>query len=118
MNATERGAVLLEVLLALAVLGVAGSAALTLAVESGNAIRQVALADHELARASAFLDVVVLWPREELDQRLGERQQGQWRLTIQRPAATLYVVTLTDTTGRRGILRTAVHRPETTDALP
>ena len=57
-----------------------------------------------------------LWPREDLDRRLGERAQGPWRLTITRPAPTLYVVSLADSAsgGAAGaeLLTTTLYRPE------
>lgn len=106
------GAVLLEAIVALLVLSVAGTAAVTLVGQSADAVRRARQADAEAREASAFLHAVALWTREDLDRRLGDRPQGGWRLRIQRPSPTLYEVVLVDGAGGRELLRTALFRPE------
>ena len=106
------GAALLEVMVALTILATAGLAAVTVTREALLAVQHAREADRELARASAFLEVVALWPREDLDQRLGDRPQGPWRLRIDRPLSDLYEVVLSDSARRREILRTSLYRPE------
>jgi type II secretory pathway pseudopilin PulG len=106
------GAVLLEVLVALAILATAGAAAVTFAVDVGRTVARVRESEADVRRASAFLDAVALWPREDLDRHLGSRLQGRWRMRVDRPVPTLYVVLLTDTLGTREVLRTALYRPE------
>lgn len=112
----RHGAVLLEVMVALTILATAGLAALGLTREATHAVEHARVAGREIAAASAFLEVVVLWPREELDQRLGDRVQGPWRLSIQRSYPMLYEVVLRDSTLAREILRTSLYRPESSDA--
>jgi type II secretory pathway pseudopilin PulG len=107
----RRGAILLETMVALVVLSVAGASAVAMVAQSADAVRRAQAADAEVAAASAFLHAVALWPREDLDRRLGDRAQGDWRLRILRPTPTLYEVALTDSTGRRVILQTALYRP-------
>jgi type II secretory pathway pseudopilin PulG len=107
----RRGAVLLETMVAVVVLAVAGTTAVTMAAQSADAVRRARAADEEMRAASAFLHAVALWPREDLDRRLGTREQGDWRLRILRPDPTLYEVALTDSTGTRVLLRTSLHRP-------
>jgi len=110
------GATLLEVIVALTILATAGLAAVTVTREALHAVQHAREADRDVMRASAFLEVVALWPREDLDQRLGDRPQGPWRLRIDRPLPTLYEVTLSDSARRRAILRTSLYRPEASDA--
>lgn len=109
---SRTGAVLLEAIIALMILSVAGTAAVTLVGQSADAVRRAREADAEARRASAFLHAVSLWTREDLDRRLGERPQGDWKLQIQRPAPTLYEVVLVDSAATYEILRTALYRPE------
>jgi type II secretory pathway pseudopilin PulG len=109
----QRGAALLEVLAALVILASAGGGAVMLAIETARAVERARAGEAALRQASAFLDAVALWPRADLDRRLGDRRQGPWRLRIDRPAPTLYVVVLTDSTGARDLLRTALFRPDT-----
>jgi len=106
------GTALLEVLVALTILAVAGVAAVTLAAESAGAVRRAREADDRMRRASAFMDAVALWTRDDLDRRLGDRSQGPWRLTIDHPQPTLYVVTLADSGTGADVLHTALYRPE------
>ncbi len=106
------GAALLEVLVALALLVTAGTALIALAAQSAAAVKRARDADAEMRRANAFFEVVSLWPREDLDRRLGDRAQGPWRLRIDRPAPTLYVAILSDSASHRELLHTALFRPD------
>jgi prepilin-type N-terminal cleavage/methylation domain-containing protein len=101
---------LLEVLIALAIIGTAALAVVGLASQSWQAIRTAEEADRSLAQASAFFEGVALWPREDLDQRLGDRVQHPWRLRIDRPVPALYVATLMDSSGRDTLLVTSLFR--------
>ena len=107
---------LLEVLVALALLGAAAASLTALALEAGRVTEAARRADRQSRKASAFLDVVSLWPREDLDRRLGSRRQGEWVLTVQRAGPALYRISLRDSTSRRELMETALYRPDTTDA--
>jgi type II secretory pathway pseudopilin PulG len=111
--------VLLEVIVALTILIIAGLSAMAVANQAAAAVSQAREADSETRRASGFLDAVALWPRDDLDRHLGDRQEGPWILRIERPSPTLYTVILStppDTVdgGRlpRELLRTVIYRPE------
>lgn len=106
------GAALLEAIVAITILALAGSAFAALQAQSSDAIRQARRAEADLREGSAFLDVVALWPRADLDRRLGSREQGPWRLEIARPTPTRYELALWDSSGARLLLRTSIHRPE------
>ena len=110
------GAALLEVMVALTILATAGLAAISLTREAIHAVEHAREVDRELAKAGAFLEAVALWPREDLDRRLGERVQGTWRLRIDRPHPTIYEAVLSDSARSREILRTALYRPQPADA--
>ena len=115
---TRSGMTLLEVLIAVAILGSVGIATIGLATESWRAVRTAREADEALREASAFFDAVALWPREDLDRHLGDRAQGPWRMRIDRPTPTLYVVTLADSSTGRTLLETSLFRPEPLRATP
>jgi type II secretory pathway pseudopilin PulG len=113
------GAALLEVVVALTIFAVAGAAAAEHSRACADAVTRARLSDEEMRRASALLDAVALWPREDLDRRLGARAQGPWTMVVDRETPTLYVVTLADSArvdggGRlaagRTLLRTALYR--------
>ncbi len=108
----RRGAALLEALIALVILTSTGAMVTTLAVECGQVVQRTRLAETELRRADAFFSLVALWPREDLDRHFGEHEQGSWRLRVERPGSTIYTITLTDSLGKRVLLRTLLYRPE------
>jgi type II secretory pathway pseudopilin PulG len=110
----RRGAALLEALIAMTIFALVAATIVGFASESSGAVRRARTAEAELRRASALLDAVALWPREDLDRHLGDRPQGPWRLIIDRPARQLYSIVLTDSTRRRELLRTALFRRDST----
>jgi type II secretory pathway pseudopilin PulG len=122
MHRTKRssrgGVVLLEALVALVILATAGAAAVTMAAECARDIQRIAEAERNLRAASAFLDVVSLWSRDDLNRHLGSRMQGVWMMRVDRPAPTLYVTSLTDTATKVELLRTSLYRPEPPRAAP
>ncbi len=111
----RRGAALLEVVIALTVLAIAAITLMTLTAESLVSVRRAREADKEFRDASAFLEAVALWTRADLDRHLGTRTQGHWRMRVDRPAATLYAVVLTDSTEARELLRTSLFRPDSSN---
>ncbi len=113
---TARGVVLLEVLIALTILAVAGIAIMQLARESVATVARTRASGTALERASDFLEAVALWPRADLDRHLGGRPEGAWRLRVERPSPTLYTVVLMDSARARVLLSTTLYRPETRDA--
>ena len=108
----RRGAVLLEALLALAVLGTVGSAAAWMASEAIRAVGRVHEEEARVRAATRLLSAVSLWPREDLDRHLGWRAQGSWRMRIDRSHVTLYEVTLADSATGKVLLRTSLFREE------
>lgn len=110
----RRGAALLEAIVAMTILMSAALSLVALSAQGSRTVAQARDAEAELARASAFMDVVTLWTRADLDRRLGTREQGPWRLRIDRSAPMLYELTLFDSTATRELLKTSVYRPEPT----
>jgi type II secretory pathway pseudopilin PulG len=108
----SRGAVLLEVIIGLAVLGTVGGAAAWLASESIRAVTHAHAEEQRVRTAARLLTAASLWPREDLDRHLGTRAQGPWRMHVNRIMPTLYEVSLADSATGRLLLRTAVFRPD------
>jgi hypothetical protein len=110
------GVVLLEAIVALTILTVAALATVAIVRQGIDSVRRAEDAEVEIRRASAFMNAIALWPRVDLDRHLGDRPEGPWRLVIDRPAPTLYLLALTDSLSRRELVRTALYRPERPDA--
>lgn len=113
MRSRSGGSVLLEVLIAITVLALAGSSAIAVAVESVRVAQVAREHEQQVRTASAFMDAVALWPRADLDRRLGRREQGRWILHVERAAPTLYMLRIDDAATATELLRTAVFRRDT-----
>lgn len=112
------GAALLEAIVALTVLAVAGITLLGVASDAYRAIELSAESERRLRDANRLLDAASLWPRGELDQRLGERPQGVLRMRIARTSAELYRVELFASDGEELLLATTLYRERGSDATP
>lgn len=108
--ARRSGAVLLDVLVALVVLGTIGSAAAWKSAEMIRATGRMHAREAEIRAAARLLSAITLWSREDLDRHLGTTRQGAWRLRIDRPDRTLYTIVLRDTASRGVLLETALFR--------
>jgi type II secretory pathway pseudopilin PulG len=64
------GVALLEAIVALTLLGIAGTTAVVMASESARTVRHAREADDALRDAGAFMDAVSLWNRADLDRHL------------------------------------------------
>jgi hypothetical protein len=101
---------LLEAVVALAILGVSGAATLS----SMAAARETQAAAY--ARERRFLDAVhlmdaaSLWSTAELDRRLGRHAQGEWALEIQRTDKSIYRLAVFDRSEAAPLLLTFVGR--------
>ena len=81
---TLRGAVLLEAVIALAILATVGSSAAWLVSETIRAVQHVHEEEGHVRSAARLATAVSLWPREDLDRHLGSTEQGSWRLIVDR----------------------------------
>lgn len=109
-TASRGGAVLLEVIVAVTIFSIASVVTLTRAVEARHVLSLAETSENRLDSASAFLDHVVLWPREDLDRHLGAHPQGEWMLEIQQPASPLYSIAILDPASHQKMLETVVYR--------
>src|SRR5882672_1468902 len=86
----ERGVVLLEVLAAVVILGVAGLALVELVADGTRAAAVARDRERELADEERLLTAWSLLKRDELDQRIGDRVVGPYVMRVQRPEPGLY----------------------------
>lgn len=108
-SASRRGISVLEVIVALTILGTGVVASLRLTERATAAVALARRTELAADSASAFLDKVALWSADDLDRRLGVHEQGPWRLAVDRND-DLYHVEVLDSTGRRKLLETTMHR--------
>lgn len=106
----RHGVILLEALVAIAILGTVASAAAWQTAELLQAVTRVHGREAEVRSAQRLLSAVSLWPREDLDRHLGNTTQGMWTMRIERVSGTLYEVLLLETASSAVVLRTALYR--------
>ena len=90
----ERGVVLLEVLVALVVLTIAGIALMENVGAGLRAERDARDRETRLATEERLLAALTLLRRTDLDQRIGRRQIGEFVVDVQRPEGTLYRIAI------------------------
>lgn len=113
MGRGERGVALLEVLAAVAILGVAGIGFVELVAAGTRAVSGARVRERELADEERLLAAYTLLARADLDRRLGRREVGPYFADVQRPERTLYRIALIRRTAPDiEDLVTVVHRPE------
>jgi type II secretory pathway component PulJ len=86
----DRGVALLEVLVALVILATAGIGLIELVGAGLRAERDARTRERLLATEERLLGALTLLRREELEQRIGRREIGEFIVDIQRPERTLY----------------------------
>jgi type II secretory pathway component PulJ len=107
---SRAGAALLEVIIAMTLLTIGGLGVAEGIVRATHHLERSRRQEAEMREASRFMQAVALWPRADLDRRLGRRQQGPWYLRVDRLSAYLYELELTSADSMT-VVRTAVFRP-------
>lgn len=102
---------LLEVVIALAILSFAGLSAMRAVSDTATTVVRAEATEDDIRRASHFLEIVSLWTSADFDRHLGWREEGNWKMHIVREAPTVYVVTVADSSASRMLVETAVYRP-------
>jgi type II secretory pathway component PulJ len=96
MRHGERGAALLEAMVALAILAGAGASAVSLVSASLRAEREMADRERTLLAADRLLAAATLLTRTDLDRRLGRRDAGEFVVEVQRPRPSLYRIAVSE----------------------
>lgn len=108
----ERGAVLLEALVALTLLTAAAGGVITLLASATTAAHDTAAREAAIHRAERVLLATSLLSRRELELRLGERGVGELVVTVGRPEPSLFRIAVSEQRApARELLVTVVHRP-------
>lgn len=94
----ERGAVLLEVLLALVILATSGTALVVMVSDGLAGVRWAQEREQRYSEADALLTQLALRDRRGLDIRLGRRAAGAFLTEVQRPRPELYRLAVLDST--------------------
>jgi type II secretory pathway component PulJ len=108
----DRGAALLEVIVALAILASAGVSTVALLGGATRAIGDARERERVLAAEERVLAAMTLLRRHELDQRIGRHEVGEFVVHVQRPERALYRLAIAETRSAHvENLVTVVYRP-------
>lgn len=105
----ERGVVLLEVVIGLVVFGAAALTTVEFLGQLGATEQQAFATERRLADQERLLAAHTLLTRADLDRRLGERRVGTYTVRVERATATLYRLSVGESTAVD--LATVVFRP-------
>ena len=109
---SRKGIALLETLIALAILSVAGLSTVALVSSLLRAQAESEEREEAVTTAGRVLAAATLLRREELDQRLGSQEVGEFLLDVQRPEKALYRIALREKAFPDvDLLVTLVYRP-------
>jgi hypothetical protein len=111
MRRGERGTVLLELVVALAILSLAGVGLVELVGAHTRALGAARERERELWDEDRLLAAYTLLTTGELNQRLGSREVGPYMVSVQRPEVALYRIAISRTVASTvEDLVTVVHR--------
>ena len=107
----RRGSSLLDVVIALVVLGLSGVALITLLGQTARSVRSVRTTEREIRRASDELGRFVAYDRAQLIAMLGRSRSHGWTIDVAQASPDVFDVSIanSDTTG--AMLRTSIYRP-------
>ena len=108
----QRGAALLEAMIALAILATAGLGTVGLIAAGLRSERDAVDRERTVAAADRVLTASTLLLRAELDQRLGDRRVGELIVRVARPEPALYRIAVASVAHpEMELLTTVVYRP-------
>lgn len=111
----RRGSALLDVVVSLALLGLSGTAMVSLLAQTANTMRHVRDADREVRRASDELGRLAIADRATLATMTGQSVQRGWIITVTERSTNLFDVDIADTIAKSPVLHTTLYRADTSD---
>jgi hypothetical protein len=113
----RRGIALLDVVVALTVLGLAGVALIVLLGQTTHSMRRVRDVERETRLASDELNQLVRLGRADLVAMTGRSTDRGWWIDVTRTGQNLFDVAISAADTTAPLLRTTLYRPDTNDAL-
>lgn len=111
---SDRGIALLEVLVALTILGTAGLSLVGVLREASAAEAATRREEHEVQAADRLLVALSLLSRSELEQRIGVYPLGEYAVNIERPEGALFRIAVSslDRPDRMLLVTVVYRQPE------
>jgi type II secretory pathway pseudopilin PulG len=108
----RRGAALIETLLALVVLALAGAGMISLLSQTIARTHDLHDRERDTAVGERLMETVASWSKDDLTNNLGVLREPTLWLEIDRPSPVLFDVVLRDTLYHAELLRTTLYRPD------
>jgi Tfp pilus assembly protein PilV len=112
----RRGSALLDVVIALVVLGLSGIAMITLLGQTAHSVRTVRNTERDVRHASDELGRFVVYDRSQLLAMVGRSWARGWNIEVIETTPDLFDVSIAVTDTSAPLLRTSVYRPDTVHA--
>jgi Tfp pilus assembly protein PilV len=110
---TRHGSALIDVLLALVLLAIAGTALVVLLGQTSRSMRDSLESEHLARRASEQLAWLSTETRAGFDARLGRTNLRGWTLDVRVASSTLFDVSIAMSDTSAPLLHTLFYRPDT-----
>jgi hypothetical protein len=107
---------LLDVVIALVVLGLSGVAMITLLGQTAHSVRTVRNTERDVRRASDELGRFVVYDRSRLIAMVGRSATHGWSIEVVQATPDLFDVSIAASDTSAVLLRTSVYRPDTLHA--
>jgi hypothetical protein len=107
---------LLDVVIALVVLGLSGVAMIALLGQTAHSVRTVRNTERDVRRASDELGRFVVYDRSQLIAMVGRSSSHEWSIVVLQAGPDLFDVSIADSDTSAVLLRTSVYRPDTLHA--
>jgi Tfp pilus assembly protein PilV len=106
---------LVEVLVAIVVLAVAGTALITMLGQTAHTVRTMRESDRRTRAASEQLERLVVWDAAQLRGQVGRSTFRGWTLYVTEVSRELFDVAIAENDTSAVLLRTTLYRPEVSD---
>jgi len=113
---SRRGSTLIEVLVALVLLAVLGTAFITLLGQTAHTMRSVLESERQMRGAGEILDRLAVVSRRDLLARTGRTSLPRWTIEISQTSPTLFDVAVSNVDGGLTLARTTFYRPDSANA--
>ena len=112
----RRGSALLDVVIALVVLGLSGTGLITLLGQTAHSMRTVRTTEREIRRASDEIGRFVTYDRSQLVAMVGRWRSRGWTIRVAQPSSDLFDVSIANSDSTGPLLHTTLYRPDTVHA--
>jgi Tfp pilus assembly protein PilV len=112
----RRGTAMIEAVIAIVMLAVAGTGLITLLGQTRHSMRTLRESERAIRAASAQLDRLVLLDRGDLVAREGRSSNDGWSIRIAQIDVALFDVSVAPSDTSAALLSTTVYRPDSSNA--